>query len=101
MLKLSSIELGTIRLFALIEKTRITRYVFVWVGIWQSIMFIRWSFDFATTSTRTGSDIALIIGAIGVPLSALTGFSFAQYINSSGPPSSSFVSTQTTEVVKK
>ena len=41
-----------------------------------------WSMGFAETSPRNGTDVALIIGAIGVPLSAFTGFVFKVYSDS-------------------
>jgi len=37
---------------------------------------------FGETSPRVGSDVAMIIGAIGVPLSAVTGFAFQNYLTS-------------------
>lgn len=81
-LKLSSIELFFIRLFALIEKTRITRYVYTWAAMVMSWKFVLWAWTFAETSARPGSDVAMIIGAIGVPLSAVTGFAFKDYLGS-------------------
>ena len=83
MLKLSSIELGVLRLFALIEKTRITRYAYTWAATVMSWKFILWAWHFAETSARPGSDVALIIGAIGVPLSAVTTMAFKGYLDSS------------------
>jgi len=44
--------------------------------------FMLWAMKFAELSARTGGDIALIIGAIGVPLSAVTGFAFRDYLDS-------------------
>ena len=82
MLKLSQVELAVIRLFALIEKTRVTRYVYTWAAMVMSWRFIVWTFHFAETSTRPGSDVAMIIAAIGVPLSAVTGFAFKDYLGS-------------------
>lgn len=86
-MKLSRIELGTIRLFALIEKTRVTRYVYFWVSMAMTWKFIVWAWTFAETSPRTGADVALIIGAIGVPLTAATGLAFKDFLGSSNGPS--------------
>jgi len=81
--KLSTIELSLIRLFALIEKTRVTRYVYIWAAMVMSWKFVLWAWHFAETSARPGSDVAMIIGAIGVPLSAITTFAFKDYNASS------------------
>jgi len=44
--------------------------------------FALWAMAFGETSPRVGSDVAMIIGAIGVPLSAVTGFAFQNYLTS-------------------
>lgn len=44
--------------------------------------FVLWAMKFAETSPRTGGDVAMVIGAIGVPLSAVTGFAFQNYLTS-------------------
>lgn len=44
--------------------------------------YIQWAMHFAETSPRPGSDVAMIIGAIGVPLAAVTGFAFTNYLSS-------------------
>ena len=44
--------------------------------------FALWAMAFGETSPRSGSDVAMIIGAIGVPLSAVTGFAFQNYLAS-------------------
>lgn len=41
--------------------------------------FVLWAMKFSETSGRVGADIALIIGAIGVPMSALAGVMFNTY----------------------
>lgn len=82
-LKLSSIELGTLRLFSLIEKTRVTRYIYVWVAIVMIVKFSLWAAHFAETSPRPGADIALILGAIGGPITGYTVFAFKHYNDSS------------------
>jgi len=48
----------------------------------MSWKFILWAMAFAETSPRTGSDVAMIVGAIGVPLSAIVGFGFQNYLAS-------------------
>lgn len=44
--------------------------------------YIVWAMTFAETSPRTGSDVAMIVGAIGVPVAAVTGFAFQNYLSS-------------------
>ena len=44
--------------------------------------FVIWAQHFAMESARPGADVAMIIGAIGVPLSAVTGFAFSSYLDS-------------------
>jgi hypothetical protein len=44
--------------------------------------FVLWAMKFAETSARSGGDVAMVIGAIGVPLSAVTGFAFNHYLAS-------------------
>lgn len=44
--------------------------------------FVEWSMVFAEKSARPGADVAMIIGAIGVPLSAITTFAFSEYLKS-------------------
>lgn len=49
------------------------------VMVWK---FMLWAMGFAETSPRIGSDVAMILTAIGVPLSSVTGFAFSQYLKS-------------------
>jgi hypothetical protein len=50
---------------------------------WETI---RWSMHFAEVSTRPGSDIALIIGAITASVTAIQGFAFKQYMETKVEP---------------
>lgn len=59
-----------------------TRRAYLFVSIVTTLQMVFWAQDFAVTSPRTGADIAMIIGAIGVPLSTLTGFAFSNYLTS-------------------
>jgi hypothetical protein len=45
----------------------------------MTVYVIWWATEFATTSARAGADIAMIIGAIGVPLNTLMGYLFSAY----------------------
>jgi hypothetical protein len=46
------------------------------------VKYTFWAFAYAETADREGSEIALILGAIGTPLSAMMGFMFAAYKDS-------------------
>jgi hypothetical protein len=83
-MKLSSVELGVIRLFALIEKTRITRYVYVWIAIFWTGKTLMWSFDYAAiNAARPGIDVAAVIAAVSAVPGALAAFAFKDYNASS------------------
>lgn len=45
----------------------------------MTMWVIWWAMEFAESSTRSGSDVAMIIGAIMVPLNTLMGYLFAAY----------------------
>lgn len=59
-------------------------YVVMATGLtWQVTL---WAMRYAETSTRTsGSDIALIIGAVVAPTGTVAAFAFKQYLESRGP----------------
>lgn len=44
-----------------------------------TVHVIVWAVWFATTSPRTGAEIAVIIGAVMVPVNVLQGYMFARY----------------------
>jgi hypothetical protein len=62
-----------------VDSRAIVRRVMTLGTFVMTVWVIRWAMDFASTSPRTGSDVALILGAIMVPLNALQGFLFAHY----------------------
>ncbi len=45
----------------------------------MTMWVIWWAMGFAASSPRSGSDVAMIIGAIMVPLNTLMGYLFAAY----------------------
>ena len=61
---------GWVRRFYLVLATAMT---------WK---YVLWAMDFATASPRPGSDVAMIIGAIGVPIAAVQTFAFNAYLKS-------------------
>lgn len=58
------------------------RRAYLVVAISTTWKFVLWAMSFAASSPRPGSDVAMIIGAIGVPLSAMTGHAFTSYLAS-------------------
>jgi hypothetical protein len=44
---------------------------------------IKWAMEFALSSPRPGADIAMIIGAVMVPVNSLLGYMFSVYTSGS------------------
>lgn len=68
-------------LWDILDNGMIIRRVSFGVMLWFSITFIIWSMDFAANNPQVPSEKALLIGAIGVPLSALQGYVFKLYVD--------------------
>lgn len=66
-------------LLRLIDEHMLIRRVMTLGTFFMTIWVIWWAMEFASSSPRTGSDVALIIGAIMVPLNTLMGYLFAAY----------------------
>jgi len=62
-----------------IDRRQIIRRVMVLGTYWLTIHTILWMSEFAEKTDRTGADISVIFGAIGVPLTMLFGVMFTQY----------------------
>lgn len=45
----------------------------------MTVWVIQWAMIFAYFTTRTGAEVAMIIGAVMVPLTALQGYLFSAY----------------------
>ena len=56
----------------------------LYVTVWMTWLAFDWAAGFAYGSTKTGSDIALIIAAVTAPISVLQGFVFKVYSDSRG-----------------
>jgi hypothetical protein len=54
----------------------------LYVTVWMTWLAFDWATTFATTTTKTGADVALIIAAVTAPISALQGFVFTVYAKS-------------------
>lgn len=60
------------------ERAIVRRIAFFWV-LWITGTVIRWSMDFAQTSTRPGMEVAAILAAVWTPMTALQAAVFAFY----------------------
>ncbi len=65
-----------------IDKRAIVRRVMTLGTFYLVIENLHWSYVFAVTSPRSGAEVAMILGAIGAPLSAMMGFMFNSYKDS-------------------
>ena len=54
----------------------------LYVTVWMTWEAFYWAATFATTTTKEGSDVALIIAAVTAPISVLQGFIFKIYSES-------------------
>ena len=65
-----------------IDKRAIVRRVMTLGTFWLCIKYTYWAFSYAETSDRDGNEVAMILGAIGAPLSVLMGYMFSAYKDS-------------------
>jgi hypothetical protein len=54
----------------------------LYVTVWMTWLAFDWAAVFATTTDKTGADVALIIAAVTAPISVLQGFVFKVYSES-------------------
>lgn len=54
----------------------------LYVTVWMTWLAFDWAAIFATTTDKTGADVALIIAAVTAPISLLQGFVFKTYTES-------------------
>lgn len=66
-------------LFDFIGKNMIIRRVMTLGTFITTLWVIWWAMQFAMNSPRSGSDVAMIIGAILVPVNSLQGYMFGNY----------------------
>ena len=67
------------RFWRVIDERMLIRRLMTLGTFAMTMWAIWWSMEFASTSPRSGSDVAMIIGAIMVPLNTLMGYLFAAY----------------------
>lgn len=65
-----------------IDKRMIVRRVMTLGTFALCVKYTLWAFGYAETSDRDGNEVAMILGAIGGPLSLLMGYLFAAYKDS-------------------
>jgi hypothetical protein len=54
----------------------------LYVTVWMTWAAFKWAAEFATTTPKTGTEVALIIAAVTAPISVLQGFVFKVYADS-------------------
>lgn len=54
----------------------------LYITVWMTWEAFNWAAVFATTTEKTGADVALIIAAVTAPISVLQGFVFKVYSES-------------------
>ena len=54
-----------------VDSRAIVRRIVLFVTLWMTYRSFTWAAEFAETTTRTGLDVAAIIGAVTAPVSAL------------------------------
>lgn len=54
----------------------------LYVTVWMTWLAFDWAAVFATTTDKTGSDVAMIVAAVTAPISVLQGFVFKVYSES-------------------
>lgn len=62
-----------------VDKRAIVRRVMTIGTFCMTMWVIWWAMGFASTSPRTGGEVAMIIGAIMVPVNTLQGYLFSSY----------------------
>lgn len=62
-----------------IDSRSVVRRIMTLGTFFMTMWVIWWAMGFATTSPRSGADVAMIIGAIMVPVNALQGYLFGAY----------------------
>jgi len=62
-----------------VDRRAVVRRVMTLGTFVMTVWVIQWAMGYASTSPRDGSEVAMILGAIMVPLNALQGFMFARY----------------------
>jgi hypothetical protein len=71
--------------FDFIDRRYITKRVMMLGTFALVIHVVEWMLRYAETSQRSGTEISAIFGAIGLPLSGLMGYMFAQYSQNTPP----------------
>lgn len=67
------------KFFEYLDKYMIIRRVMTLGAFCMTMWVIWWAMEFASSSARSGADVAMIIGAILVPVNGLQGYLFGAY----------------------
>jgi hypothetical protein len=76
------------------------RRIYLLLATAMTWKYVLWAMSFATTSPRAGSDVAMIIAAVGVPIAAVQTFAFNAYLDSRKPQSGTASASTTTSTVE-
>lgn len=77
-----AIKIASNTFWNFLDSRYIIRRMVLFITIWMSYISYLWAASFAATCMKDGTEIALIIGAVLVPISALQGFAFKLYLDS-------------------
>lgn len=62
-----------------IDQRRVVRRIQVGVLLWMLVDCYLWARGYAESSKLTGAELALVVGAVNWPITALMGFIYKQY----------------------
>jgi hypothetical protein len=65
-----------------IDSRSIVRRIVLFVTLWMTWASFMWAAGFAESTTKSGLEVAAIIGAVTAPIAALQGFIFNVYSRS-------------------
>ena len=74
------------RFWDFVDERQIVRRIMTLGTFAATIQVVWWAMEFSTNSNKVGSDIALIIGSVMIPINAIQGYMFSSYNNSKKEP---------------
>lgn len=68
-----------------VDQRGVMRRLVLGIAIYLTWKVTLWGMTYVEGSTRIGSDLAMIIGAVTLPVSTFAGFVFRSYLDSRAP----------------